>query len=429
MKVLVVGGGGREHALCASLARREDVDHLFAAPGNAGMAEMATLIPISAGDVEGLVEFAERESIDLTVVGPEAPLVAGLADEMTLRGLPVFGPTSDAARLEGSKAWAKDLCRRHGIPTAGSEEFEAFDAAMAYVEQLEPPIVVKVDGLAAGKGVTVAEDHHQAEQALRGALVNKVFGEAGLKVLVEEYLTGMEVSALALTDGMTVRPLALAQDFKRAMDGNRGQNTGGMGAFSPLPFVGGDIEARITVDILEAVGRALRDEGVEFRGVLFAGVMLTDAGPRVLEFNCRFGDPETQVILPRLTSDLAGALRACTNGTLADHELTWTPQACVGVVVASAGYPGPVQSGRPIAGLESAAEVGGVQVFHSGTSVRDGQVVTSGGRVLTVTALGSDQEEARARAYEACSRIRFDGITYRRDIARVTGGVRIEGTA
>ena len=418
MKILVVGGGGREHALAWGLSRSGTVDRLFAAPGNAGIAEIATLVPVSAGDVDGLVDFAQQEAIDLTVVGPEAPLVAGLADEMQARGMAVFGPTRDAARLEGSKAWARELCERHGIPSPRSRTFTRIEPALAYLEELgDPPFVVKADGLAAGKGVTVAEDRDTAARALEDCLVHGLFGEAGQSVLVEEFVEGKEVSAMALTDGRTVVPLALAQDYKRAEDGDRGPNTGGMGAYSPLGFVGDDAESKIAAEILGATARALADEGVRYVGVLYAGLMLTAGGPTVLEFNCRLGDPETQVVIPRLRSNLAEVLLACVEGRLAEQELQWAPEACVGVVAASAGYPGRVQSGKNIAGLESVRELDGVEVFHAGTAARDGRVLTAGGRVLTVAAVGSDLDAARERAYEACARIEFDGMTYRRDIA------------
>jgi phosphoribosylamine---glycine ligase len=413
----VVGGGGREHALCWRLAQSPAVDRLYAAPGNAGIGRLATVVPIAASDVAALVTLAERESVDLTVVGPEAPLVAGLADELQARGMAVFGPTGDAARIEGSKVWARSLCDRHGVPSPRSKEFEDFREATKYLDELEPPYVIKADGLAGGKGVTVAEDRLVAEDALEAALVHEVFGEAGRKVLVEEYLEGLEVTAMAVTDGRTILPLALAQDFKRAYEGDRGPNTGGMGAYSPVPLVDPEVQDKILEGILKPTARALSAEGVRYQGVLYAGIMLTSQGPRVLEFNCRFGDPETQVVLPRLIPGILELLLACVEGNLSHYQLRWTPQACVGVVLASQGYPGPVDTGRPISGLQDLADLEAVQVFHAGTVARDGKVVTSGGRVLTVTALGSDLHEARRRAYEACSLIHFDGMHYRKDIA------------
>jgi phosphoribosylamine--glycine ligase len=418
VRVLVVGGGGREHALCWKLSQSDGVDRLYCAPGNAGIAELATLLPISASDVAGIADFAERESVDLTVVGPEVPLVAGLADEMHQRGLAVFGPTGDAARLEGSKVWARQLCESHGIATPRSAQFEDVAPAMEFLDGLAPPYVVKADGLAAGKGVTIAEDRAAARRVVEDCVVRGVFGRAGRRVLVEEFLEGAEVSAMALTDGDSVLPLALAQDYKRALDGDRGPNTGGMGSYSPLSFVGEDTEARIQNDILVEVARALREEGILYRGVLYAGLMLTPDGPKVLEFNCRFGDPETQVVLPRMIPDIPELLLASAEGNLSGHRVTWKPDACVGVVLASRGYPAEAQTGKVVSGLAAAADVDGVQLFHSGTLARDGKVVTSGGRVLTVTAMGADVEEARSRAYGACSLIGFEGMTYRADISR-----------
>jgi phosphoribosylamine--glycine ligase len=421
VRVLVVGGGGREHALCWALARSSRVDRLFAAPGNAGTADLAEPVPTPATEVDALAGFAHERAIDLTVVGPEAPLVAGLADAFDARGLAVFGPDRAAARLEGSKAWARKLCDDHGIPAPRSREFTELAPALAFLDEVGgPPFVVKADGLAAGKGVTVAEDRTAAEAALRACLVDRQFGDAGDTVLVEEYLEGREVSAMALCDGETVVPLALAQDHKRAWDGDRGPNTGGMGAYSPLAWIGDAKEAQIVNDILQRTARALAAEGVRYRGVIYAGLMLTADGPKVLEYNCRFGDPETQVVLPRMRSDLADALLACVEGDLGQHPVDWSPEASVGVVLASRGYPGPYPTGVPIEGLDKAAATAGLPVFHSGTAVRDGRVVTAGGRVLTVSALGPTVQDARDRVYEACSLIEFDGMHFRRDIAERT---------
>ncbi|MGH2555370.1 MAG: phosphoribosylamine--glycine ligase [Actinomycetota bacterium] len=417
MRILVVGAGAREHALCRRLAQSPSVDRLYAAPGNAGMAQLATLAAVSPDDLPRLVALVERESVDLTVVGPEAPLVAGLVDELQARGEAVFGPTREAARIEGSKVWARSLCDRHGIPAPRSREFQDVDPAIEYLDALEAPYVIKADGLAAGKGVTVAEDRPAAQKALEAALVHGDFGEAGRAVLVEEFLDGVEVTAMAVTDGRTILPLALAQDFKRAYEGDRGPNTGGMGAYSPVPLADSAVEARILAEILQPTSAALAAEGVRYQGVLYAGLMLTSQGPKVLEFNCRFGDPEAQVVLPRLQGNFPELLLACAEGNLSHYELTWTPQACVGVVLASQGYPGPIDTGKPIAGLDDVADLEAVEVFHAGTVARDGKVVTAGGRVVTVTALGSDLHEARARAYEACSLIHFDGMHYRKDIA------------
>jgi phosphoribosylamine---glycine ligase len=418
VRVLVVGGGGREHALVWRLAQNPTVERLFAAPGNAGIAADATRLAIRADDVPRLVEAVEHERIDLTVVGPEAPLVAGLADELLARGHPVFGPTREAARIEGSKAWTKDLCERYGIPAARSVTVTDVPAGLDAIDGFDPPYVVKVDGLAAGKGVVVAETRAEARTALEASLVDRAFGDAGTRVVVEEHLTGREVSAFALSDGSDVLPLVMAQDFKRIGDDDVGANTGGMGAYSPVPFVDEATAERIRSDVLQRTVAAMDAEGVPYQGVLYAGLMLTDDGPKVLEFNCRFGDPEAEVILPRLRSDVGELLLACAEGNVEDHRAVWTPEACVTVVVASGGYPGAHETGKPIDGLEDAAEVEGAIVFHAGTEDRDGRVVTSGGRVLAVTALGSTIEAARATAYEACSRIRFEGAQYRRDIAK-----------
>ena len=422
MRILVVGGGGREHALVWRLAQNPTVDRLFAAPGNAGIARDATCVDVRADDVEGLVELVERESIDLTVVGPEAPLVDGLADELLARGRPVFGPTRAAARLEGSKAWTKDLCGRHGVPAARSVTVSTVDAGLEALDAFEPPYVVKADGLAAGKGVVIAETRGEARAALEASLLERAFGDAGAHVVLEEFLGGREVSAFALSDGKDVLPLALAQDFKRAGDGDAGSNTGGMGAYSPVPFLDEPTAERIWNDIVGRTIAAMDDEGVPYQGVLYAGVILTSDGPKVLEFNCRFGDPEAEVIVPRLRSDLGEVFLACTEGNLSNYRAEWIEDACVTVVIASGGYPGAYETGFQISGLRAAADVDGALVFHAGTLERDGRVVTSGGRVLAVSALGRDLERARSTAYEACSKVAFEGAHYRRDIAQVAAG-------
>ncbi|HEY7668682.1 MAG TPA: phosphoribosylamine--glycine ligase [Actinomycetota bacterium] len=417
MRVLVVGGGGREHALAWKLRQSPSVDDVLVAPGNAGIASLARRVPVAVDDVDRIVDLAEREDADLTVVGPEAPLVAGLADALVGRGRRVFGPSAAAARLEGSKAFAKDLMRRHGIPTARSGTFTDVAEASAFVDELGGRAVVKADGLAAGKGVTVASDRASAIAALEDALARGAFGAAGSTVVVEEVLEGPEVSAFALLDGERVLRLGLAQDFKRIGDGDTGPNTGGMGAYAGLPWIAPDLEARIWSETVEATAGALAAEGIAYRGCLFAGLMLTADGPKVLEFNCRFGDPETEALLPRLALDLAETLATCADGRLDDRPRPDTGEAVVTVVLASGGYPGTYATGVPIDGLEAAAEVDGVTVFHAGTEDADGRVVTAGGRVLAVSALGASLREARARAYEACGRIAFDGMTYRRDIA------------
>jgi phosphoribosylamine--glycine ligase len=418
VRVLLVGSGGREHALAWKLAQSPSVEQLIASPGNAGIADVAECRGVDSSDIAGLVELAAKERVGLVVVGPEAPLVEGLVDRLMAEGIAAFGPTAEGALIEGSKVWAKELCVSLGIPTARSETFDDAEAAVRYLNALEPPIVVKAEGLAAGKGVTVAATRQEAIDAVNAALVDGAFGDAGDRVLVEEFLDGREVSALALTDGETVVPLVPAQDFKRAEDGDAGPNTGGMGAYSPVPFVDEKTWQGIASDVLEPAVRGLRERGITYRGVLYAGLMLTDAGPRVLEFNCRFGDPETQAIIPRLDSDLAELLLATAEGRLGDLKVSWRPEACVTVVLASGGYPGAYETGFPIDGLEAAAEVDGATVFHAGTTRRDDRVMTAGGRVLAVSALGKGLAEARERAYEAASRISFEGMHHRTDIAK-----------
>jgi phosphoribosylamine--glycine ligase len=418
MRVLVVGGGAREHAIVSHLSRNPTVDRLFAAPGNAGIARDAACVGVPADDLDGIADLAERESIDLTVVGPEVPLVAGLADVLESRGLRVFGPSRAAARIEGSKAWAKEVMERHGIPTGRARRFSELRPALEELDRLgDRPVVIKADGLAAGKGVTVAAGRREAEEALRAALEDRAFGDAGAMVLLEEHLEGREVSAFALTDGRDVLPLALAQDFKRIGDGDTGPNTGGMGAYSPVPFVDEVTEERIWEDVMRPAVRALEAEGARYRGLLYGGLMITAEGPKVVEFNCRFGDPETEAILPRLRSDLGEMLLACVEGNLGAYKAIWSPDACVTVVLASDGYPGDYRTGYPIEGLAAAELLDGVAVFHAGTAQRGGRVVTSGGRVLAVSALGDTLADARALAYEACALVSFEGVRYRRDVA------------
>ncbi|MGH2653691.1 MAG: phosphoribosylamine--glycine ligase [Actinomycetota bacterium] len=422
MRVLVVGGGGREHALAWALARDPAVDALVAAPGNAGIEEVAQCVPVEATDVDGIVSLVEAESIDLTVVGPEAPLVAGLVDLLEARGRRAFGPTAAGARIEGSKVWAKELLLRHGVPTGRAEITDDVTRAVMLLDAFEPPYVIKADGLAAGKGVVVTADRQEAIEAVESMLVDRAFGSAGDRVLIEEHLEGREVSVLALTDGEAVLPLEPAQDFKRALDGDRGPNTGGMGAFSPVPAVDDATGRQITAEILEPTIAALAAEGVRYRGVLYAGLMLTSDGPKVLEFNARFGDPEAQAVLPRLDSDLAEALLACVEGRLGEVKVAWSPESCVTVVLASGGYPGPYGTGFPIEGLDAAGKSDRVAVFHAGTARRDGRVVTAGGRVLAVSALGTDLADARTRAYRAASQVSFEGAHRRNDIAMEAAG-------
>jgi phosphoribosylamine---glycine ligase len=418
----VVGGGGREHALAWRLASSPSVSELHAAPGNPGIATLATCHEVGADDAGELVKLIDSLDVQLTVIGPEAPLVAGLADQLAARGRLAFGPSAAAARLEGSKAFAKGLMQRHGIPTAAAGTFDDVEAAVAFVDTLGGRAVVKADGLAAGKGVVVAADRAAAARAIEDCLVGGAFGEAGRTVVVEELLQGPEVSAFALSDGQTVVPLALCQDFKRVGNGDTGPNTGGMGAYSPLPWLGPDDERAIWDEVVRPTVAAMAVEGVPYRGVLFAGLMLTADGPKTLEFNCRFGDPETQVLMPRLGGDLGELLHTCAAGGLAATRPVFGAEAAVTVVLASGGYPGPYETGLPIEGLDRASEVPGVTVFHAGTREADGRVVTAGGRVLAVSALGASLAQARARAEEACDRIWFEGMHRRRDIAAWAAG-------
>ena len=417
MKVLVVGGGGREHALCWGLARSPRVSELIAAPGNVGIADVARVVPdVAADDVEALVALAVRERPDLIVIGPEVPLVAGLADVLRSSGFVVFGSGAEGARLEGSKSFAKQVMIEAGLPTARAASFTEIEPALAFVDDLGGGAVVKADGLAAGKGVVVTRDRTAAAAALRACLETRAFGDAGATVLVEELLEGPEVSAFALVDADSIVPLALSQDFKRVGEGDTGPNTGGMGAYSPLPWVGSDIEERIWAIVDDAIA-ALRARAVPYRGLLYTGLMLTDDGPKVLEFNCRFGDPETEAVIPRLASDLADLLEAAATDRLADIKVALHDEAAVTVVVASGGYPGSHTTGVPIEGLDAAASVDGATIFHAGTARRGDTVATAGGRVLAVTGVGATIDQARAIAYRAVDRITFDGMTHRRDIA------------
>ena len=416
MNILVIGSGGREHALAWALARSPRVDRVYVAPGNAGTAEVAENLPIAAGDIDGLAAAARAHHVDLTVVGPEAPLAAGIVDRFEAEGLAIFGPSARAAQLEASKAFAKDLMTRHGIPTARHRTFSAYDEALAYVRQAPYPLVVKASGLAAGKGVTVCCEPQQAEEALHRAMVAREFGASGAQVVVEECLSGPEASVLAFTDGRTVAPMVVAQDHKALFDGNRGPNTGGMGSYAPAPIVGPELLAEIKASILQPVVDALRSEGIVYRGVLYAGLMLTQRGPQVLEFNVRLGDPEAQAILPLFAGDLVPVLEACLDGTLHQVPLRWQLRHCLCVVIASGGYPGAYRKGLPISGLAEAARLPDTLVFHAGTERQGGQVVTAGGRVLGVTALGDTLAQAAERAYQAARCVHFEGMHYRRDI-------------
>jgi phosphoribosylamine---glycine ligase len=420
VRVAVLGGGGREHALLAALAASPRVERLFAVPGNAGTAAVAENVPgIPVDDGPAVAAWARRQAVDLTVVGPEAPLVAGVADVLAEQGLAVFGPSAAAARIEGSKSFAKDVMAAAGVPTARAETFTDAVAAVKALDDFGPPWVVKADGLAAGKGVTVTGDHATARDAVEAALLGRVHGEAGARILLEEHLDGPEASLFALTDAETVVALAPARDYKRAGDGDTGPNTGGMGAYSPLADVPDDLVEEVRATILEPTVAELARRGAPYRGLLYAGLALTADGPKVIEFNCRFGDPETQVVVPRLAADLAALLGAAASGGtgLAGVRPAWDPRACVTVVLASGGYPGPYRTGVPIHGLGDRL-ADGVRVFHAGTALdAEGRTVTGGGRVLAVSALAGGVPAARALAYEAVERIRFEGAHWRGDVA------------
>jgi phosphoribosylamine--glycine ligase len=416
MRVLVVGSGGREHALAWKLSKSPRLTALFAAPGNPGIARLATLVPLKADDVDGLTAFARAEKIDLVVVGPEVPLVLGLVDRLAAAGILAFGPVAAAARIEGSKAFAKEIMAAAGIPTAEYGTFTAPEPALAWAQARGGQVVVKADGLAAGKGVVVCGGMAECEQAIQEIMVARVHGAAGATVLLEERLTGPEASCICITDGLRVRMLPPAQDHKRIFDGDRGPNTGGMGAFCPTPKVNPDLLAEIQRTVLVPAVRELARRGAPFRGALYAGLMLTPRGPKVLEFNARLGDPETQPILMRVKGDLLPALLASAQGDLSAVDLEFDSRAAVGVVLAAEGYPGQVTTGDPITGHDYAFPED-IQVFHAGTALdAQGRVVTSGGRVMTACALGAGLDDAAMRAYSAAARVHFRGMQYRKDI-------------
>lgn len=419
MRILLIGGGGREHALAWKLAQSPKVEKLYAAPGNPGIAQLkkCECISINTDDLEGVADYAEEKSIDLTVVGPEAPLVAGLADVFKRRGLPVFGPSKAAAQLEGSKAFSKELMAKYNIPTAFFKVCEDIATAKAYVEEKGAPIVVKADGLAAGKGVVVAMTKEEALAAIDEMMGDHKFGNAGARLVLEEYMEGEEASLLAFTDGKTVVPMIAAQDHKRVFDGDEGPNTGGMGTYAPAPVMTDVLRLKATERILKPVVEAMVQEGMPYQGCLYAGLMIKGDSVKVVEFNCRFGDPETQVVLPLLDGDLADIMLACATGTLDKTDVGWHDKAAVCVVMASGGYPESYEKGKDIIGLEAAANDKNVVVFHAGTKYENGSVVTAGGRVLGVTAVDSSIKAARDRAYSAVEKIKFDKAFCRKDIA------------
>jgi phosphoribosylamine--glycine ligase len=415
MNILLLGSGGREHALAWKMAASPLTGRLFCAPGNAGIAQEAECVALDLADHAAIITFCRANSIDFVVVGPEAPLCAGIVDDLEAAGIKAFGPTRAAAQLEGSKGFTKDLCRSAGIPTADYERFSNAHEAKAYARSRGAPIVVKADGLAAGKGVVVAESLAEAEAAIEMILGGEL-GEAGAELVIEEFLDGEEASFFALCDGETALPLASAQDHKRAFDGDNGPNTGGMGAYSPAPIIDAAMSARVMAEIVQPTLRAMKGMGAPYKGVLYAGLMITAEGPKLIEYNVRFGDPECQVLMPRLMSDLLPALLASRDGVLKSLDLRWHAQAALTVVMAAKGYPGPYAKGSVIEGLADAAAVEGVEIFHAGTKQDGSHVVANGGRVLNVSALGKTVSEAQARAYAAIARIRWPEGFFRHDI-------------
>ncbi len=416
MRVLVIGSGGREHALAWKIKQSTLVEKVYCAPGNGGIAGIAECVDIKPDDITGLIGFATRNKIDLTVVGPEAPLAQGIVDRFCVNGLRIFGPTKAAARIEASKAFMKDLMRRHDIPTAEFEVFDDSSSAKSYIKGLKGNFVVKADGLAAGKGVVVCSSKEEGIVAVESMMERRAFRDAGSKVIIEECLEGEEASILVVTDGKDCVPLVSAQDHKRIFDGDNGPNTGGMGAYSPAPVVTGPMMDAVMERIIRPVVSAMDSEGSRYKGVLYAGIMVTAEGPKVLEFNCRFGDPETQTILPRLKSDIVELMEASIDDEIDMTTLDWDERPCVSVVISSGGYPGEYETGYEVDGLDALEKAKDVFVFHAGTKSEDGRIVTSGGRVLNVTALGFDIKDAIDRCYNAVNLIEFEGMHFRRDI-------------
>ena len=417
MKVLVIGGGGREHAICWKLSKSPKVDELYCAPGNAGIAEVAKCVDIGVMDFEKMADFAKKEAFDLVVVGPDDPLAGGIVDVLEEKGLRVFGPRKNAAILEGSKAFSKDLMKKYGIPTAAYETFDTPEAALNYLETAPVPIVLKADGLALGKGVLICNTREEAKEGVKTLMLDKQFGHAGDRIVVEQFMTGREVSVLSFVDGKTIKIMTSAQDHKRAKDGDQGLNTGGMGTFSPSPFYTKEVDEFCRKYIYQATVDAMKAVGREFKGIIFFGLMLTADGPKVLEYNARFGDPETQVVLPRMKNDIVDVFEACVDGTLDQIDLQFEDNAAVCVVLASDGYPEHYEKGKKITGLENFKDKDGYYVFHAGSKFdAEGNILTNGGRVLGVTATGKDLKEARANAYKATEWVNFENKYMRHDI-------------
>ncbi|UJS16654.1 MAG: phosphoribosylamine--glycine ligase [Candidatus Jettenia sp.] len=416
MEILIIGSGGREHALAWKIAQSPMVKKIFCAPGNPGIAEIAECVDIGVENIEGLYSFALKQKIDLTVVGPEDPLVAGIVDRFNEGNLTIFGPNKRASIIEGSKVFSKNLMKKHGIPTADFKVFEDSTQAKKHVSMCEFPLIVKVDGLAKGKGVFVCKTLEEANKCIDDILENKIFGPAGDKVIIEEFLSGEEVSILVLTDGITILPLSSVQDHKAVNDGDKGPNTGGMGAYSPVPIITRELQFYIEENILVPIVHAMKRESRPYKGVIYAGLMITSTGPKVLEFNARFGDPETQVLLMRMKTDLVPLLLSTATNTLENIEIEWSKGVSICVVMTSKGYPDKYEKGFEISGLETVRELDNVQVLHAGTATKDGKIVTNGGRVLGVTAIGKDIQEAQKTVYRAIQNITFEGAHYRRDI-------------
>jgi len=425
MKVLIVGGGGREHAIAYAVAKSSKVDKIYCAPGNAGIAGIAECVPIGVMEFDKLTEFALKEKIDLTIVAPDDPLVAGAVDAFEAKGLRAFGPRANAAIIEGSKAFSKDLMKKYNIPTAAYENFSDADEALKYLETAKMPIVLKADGLALGKGVLICNTLEEAKDGVKTIMLDKQFGDAGNNLVIEEFMTGREVSVLSFVDGTTIKPMTSAQDHKRAKDNDEGLNTGGMGTFSPSPFYTADIDEYCMENIFKPTVAAMKSEGREFKGIIFFGLMLTEEGPKVLEYNARFGDPETQVVLPRMENDIVEVMEACIDGALDKIDLKFNDNAAVCVVLASDGYPLKYEKGYKITGFEAFDKESDYFCFHAGTKFdAEGNIVTNGGRVLGITALGDDLKTARANAYKATEWIKFDNKYMRHDIGKAIDDVK-----